>query len=198
DYERLLVAPVNMKEQFLAMIQAEQVAHEEGRPAHIIGKMNQIQDPDICQALYAASKAGVPIDLIIRGFSVLRPGVPQFSPTIRVISVIGRFLEHSRIFYFRNSAEDPVDGSFFIGSADWMVRNLESRVEAITPVDARPFRERLWEILQIILADRRQAWDMQADGTYIQRQPGDDLLDLANQGTHQILMDRTRQRNEGN
>lgn len=198
DYEQLLVAPVNMKEKFLEMIEAEQRAHETGKPAHIIAKMNQIQDPAICEALYRASQSGVNIDLIIRGFSILRPGVPELSPTIRVISVVGRFLEHSRIFYFRNGAEDPVNGLFFIGSADWMVRNLESRVEAITPVESRPFRERLWEILQLSLSDQRQAWDMHPDGSYVQRSPGKDPEDPANLGVQQILMERTRQRNESN
>jgi polyphosphate kinase len=196
DYERLLVAPVNMKEQFLKMIRDEQQAHEEGRPAQIIAKMNQIQDPDICEALYTASQAGLPIDLIVRGFSVLRPGVAGLSPTIRVISIIGRFLEHTRIFYFRNGEQDPVAGRFFTGSADWMVRNLESRVEAITPIDPRPFRERLWGTLQIMLTDQRQAWDMQSDGSYVQRTPGNDLEDPANRGTQQVLMERARQRNE--
>ncbi|MDG2206670.1 MAG: polyphosphate kinase 1 [Pirellulales bacterium] len=196
DYEQLLVAPVNMKEKFLDMIRAEQRAHEAGKPAHIIAKMNQIQDPDICEALYNASQAGVKIDLIIRGFSILRPGTAGLSPTIRVISVIGRFLEHSRIFYFRNAQEDPVNGLFFTGSADWMVRNLESRVEAITPVEALPFRERLWEILQLSLSDQRQAWDMQPDGSYIQRTAGNDPQDPANQGVQQVLMERARQRSE--
>lgn len=198
DYEKLLVAPVNMKEEFLKMIRAEQESHESGRPAQIIAKMNQIQDPDICEALYTASQAGLPIDLIVRGFSVLRPGVPGLSPTIRLVSVIGRFLEHSRIFYFRNGAADPIEGRFFIGSADWMVRNLESRVEAITPVAGRPFRERLWEILQLALTDQRQVWDMQPDGSYVQRKPGEDLHDPVNLGTQQVLMERARQRNESN
>ncbi len=197
DYLKLLVAPVNMKQRFLEMIERERIAYEEGRPAHIIGKMNQIQDPDIIRALYQVSQAGVPIDLLVRGFCILRPGDPELSPTIRVISVIGRFLEHSRIFYFRDSAEDPVDGKFYIGSADWMVRNLEHRVEAVAPIEDRGFRERCWEVLQIMLADQRQAWDMQPDGTYIQRQPkGDDPLDSTAVGTHQLLMERTRSRND--
>ena len=124
-----------MKEKFLDMIRAEQRAHEAGKPAHIIAKMNQIQDPDICEALYAASQAGLKIDLIIRGFSILRPGLAGLSPTIRVISVIGRFLEHSRIFYFRNAEEDPVNGLssrgrptgwFGIWSPAWR-RSLRSR-----------------------------------------------------------------------
>jgi polyphosphate kinase len=196
DYEQLLVAPVNMKEKFLEMIESEQRAYEAGKPAQIIAKMNQIQDPDICEALYRASQSGLNIDLIVRGFSVLRPGVAGLSPTIRVISVIGRFLEHSRIFYFRNGAEDPVNGLFFTGSADWMVRNLESRVEAITPVESRAFRERLWEILQLSLSDQRQTWDMHPDGSYVQRTPGKDPENPANIGVQQVLMERSRQRNE--
>ena len=196
DYDRLLVAPVNMKERFLSMIHRERDNHLAGKPAHILAKMNQIEDREIVRALYQASQAGVPIDLIVRGFCTLRPGLPELSPTIRVISVIGRFLEHSRIFYFRNAAEDPLEGEFFIGSADWMYRNLESRVEAVTPILSRPARERCWEIMQVILADQRQAWDMQSDGSYRQRVPGPGTDPIAAQGTHQVLMDRTRQRNE--
>ena len=118
------------------------------------------------------------------------------SPTIRVVSVVGRFLEHSRIFYFRDGAKDPVDGKFFTGSADWMVRNLEHRVEAVTPIEEREFRERCWEILQVTLTDQRHAWDMQPDGSYIQRKPSGDPHQPLSQGTHNALMQRTRQRNE--
>jgi polyphosphate kinase len=196
DYDRLLVAPVNMKERFLAMIHRERDNHLAGRPAHIVAKMNQIEDREIVRALYQASQAGVPIDLVIRGFCTLRPGVPELSPTIRVFSVIGRFLEHSRIFYFRNATEDPIEGEFYIGSADWMYRNLESRVEAIAPILSRAIRERCWEILQVMLNDQRQTWDMQPDGSYRQRQPGPDTDPVAALGAQQVLMDRTRQRNE--
>ena len=196
DYDRLLVAPVNMKERFLSLIHRERENHLAGRPAHILAKMNQLEDREIVRALYQASQAGVPIELIVRGFCTLRPGLPDLSPTIRVISVVGRFLEHSRLFYFRNAAEDPLDGEFFIGSADWMYRNLESRVEAVTPLLSRHVRERCWEIFQVILADQRQAWDMQSDGTYRQRVPGPGTDPIAALGTHQVLMDRTRQRNE--
>jgi polyphosphate kinase len=190
DYARLLVAPVNMRERFLALIEGE-VAHlRAGRPARIVAKMNQLEDRGICEALLRASQAGVGIDLIVRGICVLRPGVAASSENIRVISVIGRFLEHSRIFYFQNGADDPADGRFFIGSADWMERNLSQRVEAVTPVESRPLRERLWKILQIMLADRREAWDLQPDGSYVQRTPppgaetGPEAL-----GTHQAMMD---------
>ena len=98
--------------------------------------MNQLEDPDMIEALCEASKAGVPIDLIIRGFCCLRPGVPGHTENIRIRSIIGRFLEHSRIFYFANGKQDPVEGEFFIGSADWMFRNLSKRIEVVTPVRA--------------------------------------------------------------
>jgi polyphosphate kinase len=196
DYARLLVAPVNMRDRFLTLIEREIENQRAGRPARIIGKMNQLEDPAIGEALIRASQAGVSIDLIVRGFCVLRPGVPGTTENIRIISVIGRFLEHSRIYYFQNGADDPLAGSYFIGSADWMQRNLSDRVEAITPIEAGPLRKRLWNILEIMLHDHRQAWDMQPDGSYVQRTPpagasGPELL-----GTHQTLMDLARQRVE--
>jgi polyphosphate kinase len=115
------------------------------------------------------------------------------SENIRVISVIGRFLEHSRIFYFRNAAEKAIDGSFFIGSADWMYRNLHARIEACAPIEDLALRERLWEILDLLLKDRRQAWELKADGTYTQFQPknAEDAL-----GTHAQLMALTKARNK--
>jgi polyphosphate kinase len=194
DYAKLLVAPVNMRERFLALIGREVEHHLAGRPAGIIGKMNQLEDRQVCEALLHASQAGVTVDLIVRGFCTLAPGVPGFSDNIRILSVIGRFLEHSRIYYFRNGADDPLEGSFFIGSADWMQRNLSDRVEAITPVELRPHRERLWEVLQIMLHDRRQAWDMRPDGTYVQRSPAGGESGLEALGTHQALMELTRRR----
>jgi polyphosphate kinase len=196
DYAKLLVAPVNMRERFLALIEGEIEHHRAGRPARILGKMNQLEDRQVCEALLGASQAGVPIDLIVRGFCTLAPGVPGQSENIRIRSIIGRFLEHSRIFYFQNGADDPLEGSFFIGSGDWMQRNLSDRVEACTPIELRRHRERLWEILQLMLADQRQAWDMQPDGSYVQRNPSSaDGAPGANVlGTHQTLMDLTRRR----
>src|SRR5262245_31237115 len=135
-YAKLLVAPVNMRERFLELIDREIAHSRAGRPARLIAKMNQLEDRPICQALTRASQAGVSIDLIIRGFCVLPPGVPGLTERVRVISVIGRFLEHSRIYYFQNGTADPAAGDYFIGSADWMERNLSRRVEAITPVEA--------------------------------------------------------------
>ena len=189
DYRSLLVAPVNMKHRFEEMIEREVAHHRAGRPAAVIAKMNAFEHRGIARELYAGSKAGMPTDLIVRGFCCLRPGVPGLSENIRVISVIGRFLEHSRIFYFRNGAADPVDGEFYIGSADWMYRNLLSRVEAITPIIARPLRQTCWNVLQTLLNDQRQAWDMQPDGTYIQRTPADAAASV---GTHATFMHLAR------
>jgi polyphosphate kinase len=185
DYLRLLVAPVNMKKRFLEMIERESELAKKGRPAGIVAKINSLEDPQVIAALYRASQAGVPIDLIVRGFCCLRPGMHGLSENIRVLSIVGRFLEHSRIFYFRNGSDDPTDGEFFIGSADWMYRNLQNRVEAVTPVEDRPLRERLWQGIQVMLGDRRQAWEMDADGNYRQRLVVDPALDV---GTQRRLM----------
>jgi polyphosphate kinase len=190
DYTKLLVAPVNMRDRFLALIRREVAHHQAGRHSHIIAKMNQLEDRGVCEALVQASQAGVPIDLIIRGLCVLAPGVPGVTENVRICSIIGQFLEHSRIFYFRNGEEDVLSGSFFIGSADWMERNLSRRVEAVTPIEAQPLRERLWHILQTMLHDRRQAWDMQPDGSYVQRSSCEpvDPGALATMGTQRALM----------
>lgn len=150
----------------------------------------------MCKAICRASRAGVPVVLIVRGFSCLRAGVPGITDNVRIISIIGRFLEHSRVFYFANGADDPLDGEYCIGSADWMMRNLSKRVEAITPVDERKLRERLWEMLQIMLEDSRQAWEMQPDGTYVQKAPSEDAEGPALVGTHETLMELTRRRVE--
>ena len=159
-----------------------------GRPARIIAKLNQLEDPEIIEALCEASRAGVSIDLIIRGFCCLRPGVPGQTENIRVRSIIGRFLEHSRIYYFGAGASDPLNGEFYIGSADWMFRNLSRRVEVITPVLAPTSKQRLWEILEINLRDHRQAWILANDGSY-SRPSDSDSMAADNLGTHRELMD---------
>ena len=189
DYGKLLVAPVTMQNRFLEMIDREAEHAKAGRPAHVVAKMNSLEERKIIRALYRASRAGVKIDLIVRGFCTLRPGVPGLSENISVTSVIGRFLEHSRVFYFRNGQQDPVAGEFYIGSADWMYRNLQARVEATAPIERLSHRQRLWELLQVLLNDRRQAWDLKPDGTYVQRTPGDPEKEI---GTHQTLMNLTR------
>lgn len=188
DYQRLLVAPVNMFARFKEMIERETQNAKAGRPAQIIMKCNNMEENDISLALYEASRRGVEIDLLVRGFACVRPGVPGLSDRIRVVSTIGRFLEHSRIFYFRAGATDPLDGEFYIGSADWMYRNLHARVEAIVPIEDRSLREKIWEILQLSLRDRRQAWDMKSDGRYTQRTSTE-------AGLHQALIQLTKQRN---
>jgi polyphosphate kinase len=195
DYRKLLVAPVNMRQRFLAMIARETEHARAGRPAHIIGKLNQLEDRAVCAALVEASRAGVEIDLIVRGFCVLAPGVPGATERVRVTSVIGRFLEHSRIYYFRNGLAEPLGGEFYIGSADWMRRNLSERVEAVTPIETPAHRARVWEVLQILLSDQRSAWDLHPDGTYTQRTPKSDS-GRNGLGTHQALMELTRQRSE--
>ena len=150
------------------MIHRETDHHQAGRPARIMAKMNALVDPDVIVALYQASQAGVPIDLIVRGICCLRPGLAGISETIRVISIVGRFLEHSRAYYFLNGGDEEV----YIGSADWMPRNLDRRIEAVTPVDDPLHRQTLREILLLMWQDNRQAWELLPDGTYRQHQPG--------------------------
>ena len=185
----LLVAPLTMRPRLLELIHREIQNKRDGRPARIIAKMNQLEDPDMIEALCEASQAGVPIDLIVRGFCCLRPGVPGHTENIRVRSIIGRFLEHSRIFYFANGSEDPTEGEYFIGSADWMFRNLSKRIEVVTPVFAEDPKQRLWEILDICLRDRRLAWVLGPDGNYVQLHPDEAASGPEHVGTHQTLMD---------
>jgi polyphosphate kinase len=194
EFQRLLVAPRSMRPRFLQLIAREIENRRAGRPARIVAKMNQLEDREIIAALGEASRAGVPIDLIVRGFCCLRPGVAGFSESIQIRSIVGRFLEHSRIFYFAAGHEDPLQGEFFIGSADWMSRNLTRRVEVVAPVTARSARERLWEILEISRADQRQAWTLGADGSYAQLRPAASGDAAASLGTHQALIDVMRRR----
>ena len=165
----------------------------EGLPARIVAKMNQLEDPEIIEALCQAAAAGVSIDLIVRGFCCLRPGVEGRTGNIRVRSIIGRFLEHSRIFHFAAGHEEPSLGDFFIGSADWMFRNLSQRVEVVTPVWDAKGKARLWEVLDICLRDQRQAWVLGPDGTYRQSYPQEasekpDHNVPETDGSHQTLM----------
>jgi polyphosphate kinase len=193
-FQKLLVAPMSMRDRFIKMIDREIEHKRAGRRAVIIGKFNQMEDPLMCQALIRASQAGVPVELIIRGFSTLRPGVPGLTENITIRSVVGRFLEHSRVYYFANGQDHPLDGEFYIGSADWMQRNLSNRVEAIVPIEVRPHREKLWEILEILRQDSRQAWLMQVDGHYHKLHPPEGATGAALVGTHTALMEITRKR----
>jgi polyphosphate kinase len=184
SYRKLLVAPVSLRKRMIEMIRREAEHCQNGGNGRIVAKMNALVDPQIIEALYEASRAGVKIDLIVRGMCCLRPGLAEVSENIRVISIIGRFLEHSRIFYFYNGGTEEV----YIGSADWMTRNLSRRVEAVTPIDDPAIAKELQEILGIMLADNRQAWDLQSDGSYIQRRPTGEGQE---QGTQAILMEQT-------
>ena len=183
-----------MRARFLELIQREIDNQQAGRPARIIAKMNQLEDPEIIAALCEASGAGVAIDLVIRGLCCLRPGIAGHSESIRVRSIIGRFLEHSRIFHFAAGHDDPLDGEFYIGSADWMFRNLSRRVEVVAPITSPGPKQRLWEILDLCLRDHRQAWLLNSDGSYSQlRSEGAGEASEA-VGTHATLMERTRHR----
>jgi polyphosphate kinase len=166
-YRKLLVAPMNLRMRFLELIEREAMHAQAGRPARIVGKMNALVDADVIDALYRASQAGVDIDLIVRGICCLRPGIADVSDRIRVVSIIGRFLEHSRMWQFANGGAEE----FYIGSADWMPRNFDRRVEAVAPVEAAALHVRLRSLLDTYLNDNRQSWELQSDGEWIQCEP---------------------------
>jgi len=179
DYNKLLIAPVTMRSRFVQMIDREIEHARAGRTARIVAKMNALQDEKIILKLYEASSAGVKIDLIIRGFCSLLPGVPGMSENIRVVSILGRFLEHARVYRFHNDGADE----FYLGSADWMSRNLDWRVEAITPVENKSIRATLAQILDINLNDQSTAWELGSNGTWTRR-----ASDTETQGTQEKLM----------
>ena len=163
DYRKLLVAPINLRERFQQMIHREIEHHRRTGNGRLIFKMNALEEPDMVRSLYQASQAGVKVDLLVRGICCLRPGVPGISDNIRVISIVGRFLEHSRIYYFHNGGNEEI----FLGSADLMSRNLIRRVEVLFPVeDKRLVRHIRDHVLEIYLRDNVKAREMQADGIY--------------------------------
>ncbi|HEY8203626.1 MAG TPA: polyphosphate kinase 1 [Pyrinomonadaceae bacterium] len=169
EYKRLLVAPVNLRERMLDLIEREREHGEAGRPARIVAKINRLTDLDTIDALYRASRAGVKIDLIVRGACMLRPGVSGLSQTVHVRSIVGRFLEHSRIFHFVSGGEDEV----YIGSADWMARNFDRRVEVVTPVLDPRLKSYLKDtVLPTYLRDNVTARVLTSDGTYKKPQIG--------------------------
>jgi len=158
-----------MRARFTELIRREIEHASEGRPSGIYGKMNQLQDPEIIRELYKASQAGVPIRLDVRGLCCLRPGVEGMSEHIAVHGLVGRFLEHSRIYRFANGG----DPEYFLGSADWMKRNLDSRVETIVPILDPRIREELGRLIEVYDADNCSFWDCGPDGDYVLRQPGE-------------------------
>jgi polyphosphate kinase len=176
DYRTLIISPVNLRDNLTRLIQRETEHAAAGRPARIIAKLNRLADPHIIEELYRASAAGVSIDLIVRGICMLRPGVAGLSENIRVRSIVGRFLEHSRIFYFQNDGNEDV----FVGSADWMPRNLNRRVEVVCPVNDPILRDHLRdEVLSAYLRDNVNARELQPDGFYrqVERRPEDEPFD---------------------
>ncbi len=173
-YRKLLVAPINLRQGLLDLIDNEIEHQEAGERGHLILKMNALEDPPIIKRLYRASQAGVTVDLLVRGICCLRPGVPGISENIRVISILGRFLEHSRIYYFRNGGAEKI----YLGSADLMPRNLNRRVEILFPIEDSRLAKRLRdEILATYLADTTRARLMHPDGSYTKAEHADDGLD---------------------
>jgi polyphosphate kinase len=185
-YSKIALAPRTLKKALLDKIEREINLHRTAGGGAIQFKINALEDGDVVRALYRASMAGVKIDLVVRDTCRLRPGIPRLSDTIRVVSVVGRFLEHARIYYFRNGGAEE----YFIASADAMKRNLEARVEILCPVEPPELSSELRIIFDTHLADQRSAWDMQSDGTYVQRIP----TDVKGEGSHRLLIARAERR----
>ncbi len=181
-YHKLLPAPKLLKKALLAKIEREIAVHTPDRPGLLRFKMNALDDIEIIRALYRASRAGVPIELLVRDSCRLRPGVPRVSESIRVVSIVGRFLEHARVYYFRNGGAEE----YLIGSADAMRRNLEDRVEVLVPVEDPALCRELQQMFEIQLGDQVSAWEMQTDGSYRQRHPA---AGQESRGSHELLID---------
>ncbi|WP_334223916.1 polyphosphate kinase 1 [Thiosocius teredinicola] len=186
-YRKLLPAPKVLKAALLVRIERERALHTPEKPGLIQFKMNALEDVDITRALYQAVQDGVKVDLIVRDTCRFRPGIPGLSESAQVISIVGRFLEHTRIYYFQNGGDEE----YFIGSADCMKRNLESRVEVVTPVEGDTLRLELREMLDMQLADYRNGWEMQPDGSYVKRVPRNEAEEI---GSQQRMMDLAKQR----
>ena len=185
SFRRLAAAPLTLRERLLELIEGETARRAQGQKARITAKMNSLADPEIIEALYRASQAGVKIQLNVRGVCCLQPGVPGVSENIEVVSVLDRFLEHTRVFCFHHGGDRKV----FISSADWMTRNLDKRVELLVPVDDRASRDRLIHVLDVCLADNVKARRLQADGTYTRTRRGVRAPALRSQ---EILFDEAR------
>jgi polyphosphate kinase len=178
-YRKILTSPYTLKKALLEKIDREIKQHSKETPGLIQFKMNALEDVDITKALYRAAQAGVKVDLIVRDTCRLRPGLPGLTESAQVIGVIGRFLEHARIYYFHNNGDEE----YFIGSADLMKRNLESRVEVVTPVEDAKLRQELRLIIDVQLSSRKHVWEMQADGSYIERKDASGKKTLSSQET---------------
>jgi polyphosphate kinase len=168
QYRKIAAAPFSLRDKLLDLIDGEIDRRKRGQRAHIMAQVNSLSDPKLIQALYRASKAGVRVDLNIRGICCLRPGVPELSEHIRVVSILDRYLEHARIIYFYHGGAELV----YISSADWMLRNLEKRVELLVPIEDAPSRQRLIAVLKSYTRDNVKGRKLLADGTYQRRRPG--------------------------
>jgi polyphosphate kinase len=188
-YHKLLPAPTKLKHSLLSKIQREITKHSESSPGLIQFKINSLEDKDIVKALYQASQAGVRVNLIVRDTCRLRPGIPGLSDNITVVSVIGRFLEHGRIYYFRNDGSEE----YFISSSDCMTHKLENRIEVAVPVEGPDLQSQLRQILDLQLTNQRSPWVMQQDGTYIQSKPKPGADD---RGVQDILIELAQGRSE--
>jgi polyphosphate kinase len=183
-WRKLMVAPLGLREQVVELIEREGLNAQAGRPARIIAKMNALVEPSVIDALYRASSAGVNIELVIRGTCCLRPGIPGLSEPIRVTSVVDKFLEHSRVFYFENGGSPEV----LLGSADWMPRNFFRRIEVMFPVEDPRLKGRLVdEILQLLLNDNVKARQLRSDGTYTRLTPAEGESGIRSQTVFQSL-----------
>jgi polyphosphate kinase len=161
----LTVAPYQMREHFIKLIDRERNNAEQGKKGHIIAKMNSLVDEEIVRKLYEAAQKGVKIELIVRGICTLVPGVKGLSETISVTSIVGEFLEHSRVYYFLNDHNSEI----YLSSADWMTRNLNRRVELLFPIEDAVIAERIRLILELELADTKKAWRLKSDGHYVRK-----------------------------
>jgi polyphosphate kinase len=169
DYEELLVAPLTLREGILRLIDEQMERARNGEPARITWKMNALTDPRIIESLYEASRDGVRIDLIVRGICCLRPGLEGISENIRVVSLVGRFLEHARALAFGEDKDERI----YLGSADMMQRNLDRRVEQVFPLREERHREKIRRVLELQLADTANAWELRADGSFERLRPQD-------------------------
>ncbi len=194
DYGKLLVSPVNIRYRMEALIEREIDQQLHGESGHLIFKMNALEDPKMIRLLYQASRVGVKVDLLVRGICCLRPGIPGVSENIEVISIVGRFLEHSRIYYFRNGGDEEV----YLGSADLMPRNLDRRVEVLFPLEGQELiRHVRHEILGTYLADTAKARQMHGDGSYTRRGPAKRSKSLNAQTTFISRLKAAKRRTTG-
>ena len=191
NWKKILMGPFNLLGGITELINLEMEHHKNHGNGCIVLKMNSLEDPGVVKHLYAASSIGVDITLIVRGLCILRPGIPKISENIRVYSIVGRFLEHSRIMFFGSGENDRKKGKYLIGSADWKRRSLRGRVELMVPITQDELKERLWHYLDLCMKDNRLLWELQSDGTYVQRNPEKKELN-----SQEILIQENQEKNE--